>query len=137
MAKYFGVMQFHDDAITIVMPELPGFTFQTDTLDTREAIAEAENVLADFTGAMLDHGRDIPAPLSFPDGAKLAKELQLGDPDGGKSACIVLSARPKGGKPKRVNISLDSGTLDMIDGAAQARKLSRSAYLAEAARAFG
>jgi uncharacterized protein (DUF1778 family) len=37
-------------------------------------------------------------------------------------------------RPTRVNISLDRGTLDAIDSAAAARKLTRSAFLAEAAR---
>ena len=34
----------------------------------------------------------------------------------------------------RANISLDKGTLDAIDAAASARGLTRSAFLAEAAR---
>jgi hypothetical protein len=34
----------------------------------------------------------------------------------------------------RANISLDKGTLDAIDAAAPARDLTRSAFLAEAAR---
>ena len=38
------------------------------------------------------------------------------------------------GKQVRVNLSLDRGTLEAIDAAAAARKLTRSAFLAEAAR---
>lgn len=38
------------------------------------------------------------------------------------------------GTPVRVNLSLDRGTLAAIDSAAAARKLTRSAFLAEAAR---
>jgi metal-responsive CopG/Arc/MetJ family transcriptional regulator len=37
------------------------------------------------------------------------------------------------GKPVRVNVSIDRGMLDAIDAAA-ARHLTRSAFLAEAAR---
>jgi predicted RNase H-like HicB family nuclease len=38
------------------------------------------------------------------------------------------------GKPVRVNVSIDRGMLDAIDTAAAARHLTRSAFLAEAAR---
>lgn len=37
-------------------------------------------------------------------------------------------------KPVRVNLSLDRGMVDAIDTAAAARKLTRSAFLAQAAR---
>jgi metal-responsive CopG/Arc/MetJ family transcriptional regulator len=38
------------------------------------------------------------------------------------------------GRPARANLSLDSGLLQAIDEAAQARGLTRSAFLASAAR---
>jgi predicted RNase H-like HicB family nuclease len=37
-------------------------------------------------------------------------------------------------RPQRINISIDRGVLDAIDAAATARKLTRSAFLTEAAR---
>jgi hypothetical protein len=37
-------------------------------------------------------------------------------------------------RPQRINISIDQGMLDAIDNAAAQRKLTRSAFLAEAAR---
>lgn len=37
-------------------------------------------------------------------------------------------------RPQRINISIDRGILDAIDAAATARKLTRSAFLTEAAR---
>jgi metal-responsive CopG/Arc/MetJ family transcriptional regulator len=37
-------------------------------------------------------------------------------------------------RPQRINISIDRGVLDAIDAAATSRKLTRSAFLTEAAR---
>ena len=37
-------------------------------------------------------------------------------------------------RPQRINISIDRGVLDAIDAAASSRKLTRSAFLTEAAR---
>lgn len=49
-----------------------------------------------------------------------------------KGAFLVAILRVSGeGKAVRVNISLDRGILDAIDGAAAMRKLTRSAFIAE------
>jgi predicted RNase H-like HicB family nuclease len=52
-----------------------------------------------------------------------------------KGAFLVAIPRvSREGKPVRVNISIDQGILDAIDAAAAMRKLTRSAFIAEAAK---
>ena len=47
---------------------------------------------------------------------------------------IAVPRIRRSGKPVRANISLDRGMLDAIDRAAAERRLTRSAFLADAAR---
>ena len=49
-------------------------------------------------------------------------------------AFVVLPLIVESGRPTRANISLDAGLLQSIDMAAKARGLTRSAFLASAAR---
>lgn len=137
MARYYSVMTHHPDCITFQVPGLPGFIAQIDTTDAASAIAEAESVLADYLGVIADSGRAVPAPLGFIEGAAIAKAERMADPDAGlETACAVLVGRPRAAEPVRVNISLTSDVLDEIDEHAKARGLTRSAYLAAAAREF-
>jgi hypothetical protein len=110
-----------------------GFTAhaQTDSLD--EAIAVARRVLADHITALVD------AKLPVPDAR--AAEAVLADPEVAEEideamATILLPALHPAGRTVRINISIDENTLAMADSAAQDRKLTRSAFIAEACRRF-
>jgi predicted RNase H-like HicB family nuclease len=138
MSRYTAIMSQHDDAFTFEVPVIPGFFAQIDGTDIRAAIAEAESVLSDHIGAMLDEGMAVPEPGDLATSARIAIDRRIADPDRDDvpSAMVVLTARPVGGKAVRANISMDSGTLGFIDETARARGLTRSAFLAEAARAY-
>ena len=137
MNRYWAIMIMDDDAITFVSPDLPGFSVQADTTDPDAAVVEAEAVLSDYLGAMLDAGRDLPAASDFLDAARESKRLKLIDPNVDRTASVLLTGRPVGGPAQRINITIDTGTLKTIEAMRKARRLSRSAYLAEAARAYG
>lgn len=137
MNRYWAIMIMEDDAISFVSPDLPGFAVQVDTTDPDDAVAEAESVLSDYLGAMLDAGRDLPVASDFLEGARKAKKQKLIDPNYDRTATVLLSGRPVGGPAVRINVTIDTGTLRTIDTLAKARRLTRSGYLAEAARAFG
>jgi hypothetical protein len=52
----------------------------------------------------------------------------------GGAFLIAVPRISRSTKVKRINISLERGILDAIDAAAAARKLTRSAFIAEAAK---
>lgn len=138
MARYFAVMTHFDDGITFQVPGLPGFFVQTETCDPEAAVREAESVLADYLGTIADSGRAIPAPVSWEEGARIAADEGMAEPDSGlRTAMAVLIGRARAREPMRVNVSFASDLLEMIDENSKARGLTRSGYLAEAARAFG
>ena len=133
MNRYLAIFTFHDDAITVEMADFPGFFVQADTTKFDQAIAEAEDVLADYTGTILEQDGELPIPSDFLTAAKIAKERGLNTPDGPRQASVVLNARPRYNGPVRINLSLDSTSLAKIDEAADRRGLTRSAYLTKAA----
>jgi hypothetical protein len=127
MNTYLAVMRIEGDAITFTIPDLQGFYVQADDTDIQAAIAEARDVLGDFCGVWLEEGRDLPPSTPM----EALADLAQANPG---AAIVPLRAWPVAGEPKRVNISLDSLALAEIDRAAEARGLTRSAYLALAAR---
>jgi hypothetical protein len=80
---------------------------------------------------MVDHGRDIP-------GADPGTELRaaLAASEGDKQFVVLIPAILPAGRTVRVTLSLDEHALAEIDGKAEARKLTRSAFLVAAARAM-
>ena len=133
MQRYITIMTVEDDGFTFLIPDLPGFMAQCEGDDATAAMAEAQEVLGHFLGAMRDRGLDIPAPS----GPGAVLDSRAWTDHAASSILTHLDARPIGGRPVRVNISMDSYTLDAIDSSAAARGLTRSAYLAEAARQYG
>lgn len=137
MTRYVALVAIEDDSFCFTIPDLPGFTAQFDpdeADDLDHAITLAEDVLADFTGAMLDKGTELPTPRSM--GAIEINTIWQ-NRRGEDGFFVLLNARPRAAAPKRVNISMDSTTLARIDENAKARGLTRSAYLAEAALEYG
>jgi predicted RNase H-like HicB family nuclease len=112
-----------------MIPDLPGCTSGGATVD--KALRSAVEAVTLWVEDARADGEDIPKPRS-------AEKLRS-DPDvaaalarGGILAYVplVLDA----GRPVKANLSLDAGLLDAIDEAAQRRGLTRSAFLASAAR---
>jgi len=122
--KYFYAIVHKDDdsAFGVEFPDLPGCFSAADTED--EIIPNASEAL----DLWFDDQPDIvPSPL--------AKVRDASDEALRAGAFIVAVPRiTRGGKQERVNLSLDRGILDAIDTAAAERKLTRSAFLAQAAR---
>ena len=111
-----------DSAFGVTFPDLPGCFSAADQID--EVLPNACEALelwfedADATQPRgLDEIRDLAAP------------------DLAEGAFIVAVPRiTRSGRQVRANISLDRGMLDAIDRAATERSLTRSAFLADAAR---
>jgi hypothetical protein len=78
-----------------------------------------------------EEGRSLPESRSV---EQLRSDEDVAfDPAAGE-AFVVLPLLLDSGRPARANISLDRNLLDAIDKAAKARGLTRSAFLASAAR---
>ena len=124
--KYFYAVVHKDEgsAYGVHFPDLPGCFSAADDLN---------DVVPNAIEAMELWLEDRAEPEPEASSVERIRELAAGDLAEG--AFLVLVPRmTTSGKLTRVNLSLDMGTLAAIDAAASARKLTRSAFLAEAAR---
>jgi len=111
-----------DSAWGVSFPDLPGCFSAADTL---------EDVLPNACEALelwFEDAGDI-APRSMEQvRAEVAEDLAAG------AFLLAVPRVTRNHQTVRVNLSLDRGILEAIDSAAAARKLTRSAFIAEAAR---
>ncbi len=119
---YAVVHKEEDSAFGVTFPDLPGCFSAAD---------EIEDVLPNACEALelwFEDAEDVKPIRLDQVRAAAAEELAAG-------AFIVAVPRiRRTGKQVRANISLDRGMLDAIDRAATERSLTRSAFLADAAR---
>jgi predicted RNase H-like HicB family nuclease len=124
MRYYHAIVHKDDDsAYGVHFPDLPGCFSAADSLeDVLPMAVEAASLY-------LEDEVTMPIPSSMAAiRAAAAKDLAEG------AFLILVPYIKNSGTPARVNISLDRGMLDAIDTVASARKLTRSAFLAQAAR---
>jgi len=76
-------------------------------------------------------GWPVPSPRPL-DEVRLDQEVRESMARG--AALLLVPLLADAGRTVRVNISMDKGLVDQIDQAASARGLTRSAFLAQAAR---
>jgi predicted RNase H-like HicB family nuclease len=118
-----------DSAFGVWFPDVEGCFSAGETLE--ETVGNAAVALRQHTEALESAGRRLPA-------ARVV-DVVLRDKDVKASvkAGAVLFAVPllaDAGRTVRINISLDKALVDQIDDAASARGLTRSAFIAQAAR---
>ncbi len=117
---YVGVLSKEDGThYGVDFPDFPGCVTAGRTV--AETLALAEEVLEFHVEGMLEHGEDIPEPTP----------LDQVDVDDGIPFLVPLVLKRKA---KRINITVNEGTLEQIDEYAKANGLTRSAFLVEAAR---
>lgn len=129
MTHYVALIDGKPGAFGVVVPDLPGCTSAGQNFD--EAVTHAveavrlwiEDALAD--GEAIPSARDMEILRTDPD---IADALAQG------AAFALVPVLIDSGRPAKANLSLDSGLLAAIDAAATARGLTRSAFLASAAR---
>ncbi len=111
-----------DSAFGVEFPDLPGCFSAAD---------EIEQVLPNACEALELWFEDVKDVQ--PRGLDVIRDLAAADLAAGAFIISVPRIR-RASKQVRANISLDRGMLDAIDRAASERKLTRSAFLADAAR---
>jgi predicted RNase H-like HicB family nuclease len=95
-----------------------------------EVVAHATDALAEWAADVRIEGLDLPTPRSY---VELLKSQDYDPGKGGLIATILLVVDT--GKAAKANISLDSGLLASIDAEATRQGITRSAFIAAAARA--
>ena len=123
MIVYHAVVHKDEDsAWGVHFPDLPGCFSAADDLADVQANASAAVML-------YLEGEKAPEPSAI----EKIRDMAADDLAEGAFLLAVPYVYVSN-RPQRINISIDRGVLDAIDAAATARKLTRSAFLTEAAR---
>jgi predicted RNase H-like HicB family nuclease len=125
MTNYIGLIHKEADSdYGVSFPDFPGAVTAGRTLD--EAREMAEEALTFHVDGMIDDGEAIPEPSSL--------ESVMADEANRDGVAILVALKTQTAKAVRVNITLPEDVLQTIDAFAEANGLSRSGFLARAAR---
>jgi predicted RNase H-like HicB family nuclease len=129
MARYVAIVDGRPGTYGVVVPDLPGCTSGGETID--KALRSAVEAVTLWVEDARADGEKIPKPRPA-EKLRNDPEVAAALADGGVLAYVplVLDAA----RPVKANLSLDAGLLSAIDEAAERRGLTRSAFLASAAR---
>ena len=126
--RYLSFIHQESDSFGVSFPDFPGCISVGESLD--DAIHNACEALSFYVECSMQDGDDIPAPRSM---TEIVNDPELADWRKGAQLVWIPLLLDRG-VSKRVNISVDLGLLDAIDGEAKRRRVTRSAFLATAAR---
>lgn len=110
-------------------PDLPGCVATGRSIE--ELSRNAADAIRLWAEDAIESGEVLPAPRDLDD-LNALEDVRESLSRGATFVCIPLLLET--GRPAKANISLDAGLLQSIDEAAKARGLTRSAFLASAAR---
>jgi predicted RNase H-like HicB family nuclease len=123
--QYIGLI--HKEAASdygVSFPDFPGCVTAARTLE--EARILAQEALTLHLDGMIADGEDIPAPSSL--------DAILAEPENAGSIAILAVAPSRAPRSVRVNVSLPEDVLIRVDKYAEERGLTRSGFLAQAAK---
>jgi len=129
VTRYVVVVDGKPGTYGMYVPDMPGCTSMGNTI--AELLVNAQEALQLWAEDVLASKERLPKPRSIEairKDAEVARDLA----EGGVLAFVPLVIET--GRPAKANLSLDAGLLAAIDDAAAARGLTRSAFLASAAR---
>ena len=112
----------------ISFPDFPGCVSVGDTVD--DAIRNGCDALAFHVEGLCEDGDAVPSPRSI---EAIKADPELAEWRRGADIVLVPLLLDRGSS-RRVNISIDRGLLEAIDDEARQRRMTRSAFLASAAR---
>ncbi len=127
--RYAVVIDGEPGAFGLWVPDMPGCTSMGATVD--ELLQNAQEALRMWAEDALADSETLPAPQSFDD---IAKEPDVAEALKQGAALAIVPLLIGAGRPVKANLSLDAWLLAAIDEAAEARGLTRSAFLSSAAR---
>jgi predicted RNase H-like HicB family nuclease len=123
--RYVALIDGKPGAFGVVFPDCSGCTAMGATVE--EALANAVEALADWA----EDVDPMPRARSV---AELRRDPEVRQALADGDALALVPLVRDAGRPVKANLSLDAGLLAAIDEAAAARGLTRSAFLASAAR---
>ena len=129
MARYVALVDGRAGAYGVTVPDLPGCTSGGSTTD--EALRNAVEAIRLWAEDAIADGEELPQPRSV-ETLRADPEVSEAIAEGAALAFVPLLL--DAGRPAKANLSIDAGLLAAIDEAAKARGLTRSAFLASAAR---
>lgn len=126
MATYIGLIRKDEGTCYGVdFPDFPDCITAADTLE--EATRQASEVLGFHIRCMMKDGDPIPAPSPM---GVIVADLENA---GSVMIAVVPNMQPKG-RSVKANITVEESLLADIDAFAEGRRMTRSAFLADAAR---
>ena len=127
---YLGIIEKDaDSAYGIWFPDMLGCFPAADEFDDLPRIAAG--LLRQHVEALESNGRPVPPPRPMAE-LMADRNVRRAVRSGATTMLVPLLADP--GRTVRVNVTVERGLLDQIDEAAETRGLTRSAFLAQAAR---
>ncbi len=125
MRAYIALIHKEADSdYGVSFPDLPGCITAGATLD--EARAMATEALAFHLEGLAEDGEAIPEPSSL--------EKIMAEPENRDGVAILVDVSSAPVKAVRINITLPSDLLTAVDSYAAANGMTRSGFLAHAAR---
>lgn len=125
MATYIALIRKEKrSSFGVEFPDFPGCISAGKTLD--EALRSATEALALHIRGMIEDGEEIPTPSRLED--------VVAAPANRGTVPVLIPATATKGRAVRLNVTLEENLLRQIDEASAARGMTRSGFLAEAAR---
>jgi predicted RNase H-like HicB family nuclease len=127
MTQYVGILDGSGKAYGIRIPDLPGC--YAGGASPEAAIADAMSAARDWISHRAVKGEAAPKPRS------MAQILKTEDVEANKNeVAVIVPVVLDAGRTVRASLTFDAGLLAAIDAEADRRGLTRSAFLASAAR---
>jgi predicted RNase H-like HicB family nuclease len=125
MVQYVGILDGSGDVWGVRMVDIPGCVGAGPTPEA--AIEDVTIALRDVVAYKQSGGFPVPLPST------LAQVLAGADVEPGETT-VLIPLLLDAGRTVRANLTLDAGLLEAIDVAARKRGITRSAFVADAAR---
>jgi len=125
MSYFVGILDGAKEVWGVRIPDFSGCVGGGSTAEA--AIADAIIALRDVAAHCLSQGIALPKPST------IAEIISSGEMQKGESTVMIPLLLDEG-RSVRANVTFDAGLLHAIDEAADARGVTRSAFLASAAR---
>jgi predicted RNase H-like HicB family nuclease len=125
MTYFVGLLDGAKDVWGVRIPDLPGCVGAGETPEA--AISDVASALSDVVAHKRKGGFAVPKPSSVAE-MLASDEMEAGD------TIVMIPLVLDAGRTVRANLTLDAGLLEAIDEAAGMRGITRSAFIASAAR---
>ncbi|WP_374310611.1 type II toxin-antitoxin system HicB family antitoxin [Methylocella sp.] len=126
MTMYVGILDGDADVWGVRIPDCPGAYGGGATPEA--ALTSAISGLTAWADSMRKDGRALPAART------LAQIAASDDAPAANEAAVIVPLLLDAGRSVRANVTIDAGLLEAIDAEAARRGVTRSAFLASAAR---